>query len=322
VKRVLLIQVDGKLPNLALRKWGGFFKRRGYKVFYDECFVCPDIVKISCIFKWNAPKARGIAKLFLAMGCDVELGGVGINGKIRLPDEVEHGMPDYTGLDFSMGFTTRGCFRTCNFCDVWRYEGYIREHAPIDEFWHPAHNKIILFDNNFLGLPSYKDKLIFIRDYGLKLCLTQGYDARLITEEAASLIADIPHYNWKFTDKAIYTAWDRLQDEASVLKGIQNLINAGIKPRSIIPYILVGYNTSLEEDLYRFNKLRELGVYPFVMPYNNKPHPMRKWGQRPALFKSISFNKWHKNRKRSRKKGEASLIKGDFDSEISCVERV
>jgi len=293
--KVLLIQIDGKMHNLALRKWGGYFKRRGHEVFYNDGCSNPDVVKISCIFKWNAPKARGIARMFLSMGCDVEIGGYGVN-RTKLPNEVEHCMPDYEGLDFSMGFTTRGCFRKCPFCDVWKIEGNIHEHAPITEFWDPSHSKIILFDNNILGLPSWKQKLSFIRDHGLKLCMTQGYDARLITEETAGLIADIRHYNWKFTDKAVYTAWDRLQDEESVLRGIQHLIDAGIKPRHIIPYILVGFDTDLDEDLYRFNKLRELGVYPFVMPYNNKGHPMKRWGQRPPLFKNVPFHIWHQAR--------------------------
>lgn len=33
--RVLLRQVDGKMPNLALRKYGGYFKAGGHEVFYD-----------------------------------------------------------------------------------------------------------------------------------------------------------------------------------------------------------------------------------------------------------------------------------------------
>jgi hypothetical protein len=34
--------------------------------------------------------------------------------------------------------------------------------------------------------------------------------------------------------------------------------------------MLVGFNTSFEEDMYRFRKLRELKVDPFVMIYNQK----------------------------------------------------
>jgi len=34
--------------------------------------------------------------------------------------------------------------------------------------------------------------------------------------------------------------------------------------------MLVGFNTTFEEGLYRFNVLRELGADPFVMIYNNR----------------------------------------------------
>lgn len=291
--KALLIQVDGPIPNRALRCWGGYLKERGYEVFYNDGCPDPDLVKVSCIFEWNALRAREIAERF---SCPVEMGGYGIDKKAKLPLEVEHHMPDYEGLDFSMGFTTWGCFRRCEFCDTWKIEGGIRERAPIEEFWDPSHRKLILFDNNILGLLSWKRKLEFIRSQGLKLCVTQGYDARVITEESAKLIAEIPHYNWKFGDRAVYTAWDRLEDEEPVLRGIQHLIDAGVKPRHVIPYVLVGFNTNLEQDLYRFNKLREFGVYPFVMPYDNKGHPMKRWGQRPALFKTMPFEKWHQIR--------------------------
>lgn len=293
--RVLLIQ-DGKFPNLANRKWGGYFREKGYEVFYNDGCPDPDLVKISCTFEWNAPKMLGIAKMF---SCPVEIGGYGIDKRSRLPDEVEHHKPDYEGLDLLMGFTTRGCFRRCEFCDVWRIEGDIREHSPIEEFWDPSLKKMMLLDNNILGFPSYKQKLEFIRDQGLKLCVTQGYDARLIDGGVANLIASIPHYNWRFDDRAVYTAWDRLEDEERVIEGIQHLIDAGVKPRKVIPYLIVGFNTTLDQDLYRFEKLREMGVYPFVMPYNNKPHPMKRWGNRPALYKRMSFEEWHELRIRS-----------------------
>jgi hypothetical protein len=37
-------------------------------------------------------------------------------------------------------------------------------------------------------------------------------------------------------------------------------------------YILVGYNTSFEDDVYRCEKLRSLGVQPYVMRYQKAPN--------------------------------------------------
>jgi hypothetical protein len=39
-------------------------------------------------------------------------------------------------------------------------------------------------------------------------------------------------------------------------------------------YVLVGFNTTLVQDLYRIQKLIEFEVKPFVMIYNNKRDTM------------------------------------------------
>lgn len=41
-----------------------------------------------------------------------------------------------------------------------------------------------------------------------------------------------------------------------------------VKPYKHMCFMLVGFNTTFEEDMYRFRKLRELKVDPFVMIYN------------------------------------------------------
>ena len=287
--KILLVDVDSKIPNLALMKISAFHKRKGDEVYLNTILSKPDKVYVSCIFKKNAPKVLGVASL---VDCPVEFGGYGINDR-KLPDEIEHIMPDYDlyGIDYSMGFTSRGCSRRCEFCEVWRLEGPIRDHAPITEFLLPNHKKVLLLDNNFIMSPRWRENLQVIIDRKLKASICQGFDARLITREIAITIGENQHrfYDENFSNYAIYTAWDRLQDEEQVLRGIQLLLDAGINARYIRPFVLVGYNTTLEEDLYRFNKLRDMGVYPFVMPYNGRGHPLKRWGQRPALYKRVPF---------------------------------
>jgi len=299
---ILLVDVDSKMPNLALMKLSAWHKAKGDEVYLwrmqtEDCLSLPHMewnqIYVSCIFKKNAWVAEAIGSL-----PNTEIGGYGVSGT-SLPDEIEHLMPDYDlyGCDFSMGFTTRGCFRRCEFCDVWKNEGNFREHAPIEEFWNPKHEKIVFLDNVFNASKLMEEKLRFCKEHGLKVSIPQGFDARLVTKEQARVIARYwPYYSWKFNDTVLYTAWDRMEDEAQVLQGIRNLIEAGVPARRIMPYILVGYNTDLKADLYRFKKLRELGVYPFVMPYDNKPHPMKRWGNRPALFKRMTFEQWHELR--------------------------
>lgn len=41
-------------------------------------------------------------------------------------------------------------------------------------------------------------------------------------------------------------------------------------------YVLVGFNSTKEQDLFRLRTLKELGITPFVLPfrdYNNKREP-------------------------------------------------
>ena len=154
--KVRLIQVDGKWPNLALMKLSAFHKREGDQVAFD--LPDPDKVYISCIFQRNAAKARGMRTLF--PHADIEFGGAGLGSSI-LPEYIEHLMPDYALYDcrVSMGFTSRGCIRTCPWCNVWVREGYIRDHAPVQEFL--QHAKVILLDNPLINIDIiWKKKIL------------------------------------------------------------------------------------------------------------------------------------------------------------------
>jgi len=299
--KVLLWDVDSKIPNLTLMKLSTYHKDQGNEVvlkegseFGLESWEGFDVGFASVVFTWNADSLRRIRD---NLPFKLKIGGSGWSDE-TLPDEVEDLMPDYGlyGCDFSMGFTSRGCIRRCEFCDVPFKEGPIREHKSVEEFHRPDHDKVLLLDNNFLASPIWEDTVEYLIDNELKVSICQGLDARLIGRPTARKLKRL--YGWcgiydhKFNDRAIYTAWDRVEDEEEVLTGIRSLLDVGFKPRYIRPYVLVGYNTTLEEDLYRFRKLRELGTYPFVMPYNNQDHPMKRWGQRPALYKSCSFEEY------------------------------
>jgi hypothetical protein len=152
----------------------------------------------------------------------------------------------------------------------------------------------MLLDNNVLASPKFHENWSYVLKHYLKVCVTQGFDARLITEEFAELIAEAHCYDLKFVHRAVYTAWDNPRDREPVLTGIMRLLTAGVHPHSIIVYMLVSYNTSLEEDLSRFKALRELHVMPFLMPYNcNRNHPMLRYGQRPSIYTRMSFEKYN-----------------------------
>jgi hypothetical protein len=267
--KILLIQVDGKFPNLALMKIGAYHKVIGDKVGW--AFASPDKVYISCVFSQNLPHAKGIKEFY--PGAEVLIGGPALGYPHELPNKIEMIRPDYSlypDIDYSLGFTTRGCIRNCAFCVVPKIEGVFKQHKHPDIFHNPEFNKIVLLDNNFLASRFREVDLNWIQDQGLKVCFNQGLDARLVNEGIARVLADTDAYNFRFTDPQYYFAWDFIENEREIMRGLNYMIEAGVKPRYLTVFVLVGFNTTHEQDVYRFKTLDDMGIDPFIMKYNHR----------------------------------------------------
>ena len=306
--RVLLIHIDGEMPNLVLMKWSAFHKRKGNNVFLEKHAlfsqpIVPDEVYISCVFSWNAGDALGIAKMF---DCPVYIGGPGIDLTTELPDEVEHIMPDYDiyGIDYSIGFFSRGCIRKCPWCIVPEKEGWIRKHAPISEFWNPKHKKLILLDNNLLACSEWKEALEFIISHKLMVNFSQGLDIRLIDHDNANWLSKIHAFTRTFNTPMFHFAFDDVNYEDAVRKGVHILQEHGVKPYRQTFYILCAFNMKakdytwdyfLSHDYYRFQVLRELDINPYVMKYNDRQdipllNAFDRWvNSRPPIYKVSDF---------------------------------
>jgi len=264
---ILLIDADKKMPNLALMHISRFHKDKHDKVFLNKGNNFPDKVYISCVFARNKPNILGIAKMFR---CEVVLGGSGINLTTELPHEIEHLCPDYSlyGLHYSLGFTSRGCIRRCPWCVVPQKEGDIKDHAPLKEFL--RHRKVILLDNNFLASPKWLENLTLLIQHKIKVNFNQGLDIRLIDKENARLLAKTHYYDADFKDRRLYFAFDIPQIEDQVVEGIRILNEAGIPSKHLMFYLLTGFNTTTQEDLHRIEVLKNLGVLPYAMVYNDR----------------------------------------------------
>jgi len=83
--------------------------------------------------------------------------------------------------------------------------------------------------------------------------------------------------------------------ERAVWSGIDKLEQAGIKARNLMFYVLIGYNTTEEQDLYRIRSLDERGVVPYVMPYNKIKSQLARWVNR-RYYQFIEWDDFKKKR--------------------------
>lgn len=297
--RVLLMQIDGKVPNLALMKVATYHKAKGDEVnlvrgmAISSRLYVPDIVYISCIFSENRDIAIQMSKQF--PHSEVCVGGSGINLVTELPKEIEHLMPDYDlfNCDYSMGFTSRGCIRKCPFCIVPTKEGSIKAVADIYEFWNPDHKHLVILDNNILALPEHFRHIANqINDEGLTVDFNQGLDIRLVDESNARILATLR------LQPEIRFSWDDIKTEPQIRKGLEILKDAGIK--RAFWYVLVGYNSIIEDDLYRLNVLKSLGQRAYIMRYKRGEKiyaDMAAWANQPAFFAKTTFSEFQEMRR-------------------------
>ena len=98
--------------------------------------------------------------------------------------------------------------------------------------------------------------------------------------------------NLKGTFKQVTFAWDQIQDERVIKRGFKRCIDAGLKPYQMQFFVLVGYDTTPEEDMHRVMMLDSWGADPFVMAFDRSdPYQKRfqRWVNHKALFNKVKF---------------------------------
>ena len=291
--RVKLVQLDGSMMNLALAKLGTYHRMKGDQVSRE--MPDPDLIYYSAIFDWTAKKFRGQTPL----GAKAVFGGYPFNDA-HLPAEAEFCRPAYDlwAVDYSMGYTSRGCVRNCQFCIVPKKEGKIRNYQFIGDFHDPSHKKVILLDNNFFASPEWKRNLDYINQNGLRVSFCQGLDLRTMTEEIAGRLADTRSEGHTFSGRQYFFAWDNIIDEQKIRDGLVLLKRAGVKSDSVYVYVLVGFDSPFEDDLYRCQVLwNEYKVHPFVMRFDNhksdaRVNALSRWACRPACHRNHTWESY------------------------------
>ena len=247
-------------PNLALLKLSAYHKARGDEVYLNFPLNQPDITYASCVFTWNK-------KWLTKVPPDAIIGGSGIDASFfpqdELPPEVEHFMPDYSlypGVDFSLGFTSRGCPRRCPWCIVPQKEGGIRKAASIYEFWDRQHHRIVLLDNNILAAPNWRQTMEHLIAEGLEVDFTSGLDIRLLNEENIDYLKRVKAKELRF-------AFDDIAYERAVREGIELLLTNGLGSRKLSFYFLYGFPLIDQECVERVKILASYNVEVYPMAY-------------------------------------------------------
>jgi hypothetical protein len=307
-----LIDVDGRLPNMALMKISSYYKSLGEQVEFVREGSVYDKIYASAIFTMSKPICEKLQEKY---GGTIEIGGTGWDIEKCLPPEIDSCRPDYElytpemvyrkmrGImtrerkmekaiqicNAGIGFTSRGCIRKCPFCFVPKKEGRFRHDMEIRDIINPKSNVIILHDNNITADPDVIEKLHEIRDRGLIVDINQGCDVRLMTPEIAQALREVRHM------RSLHFAWDLMCYEKQVLEGIKVLLQY-IRPYKCMCFVLCGFNTTFEEDMYRVQRLKEMKIKPYIMKYNEKDDDPRlncfdRWVN-GNFYKKCSFEEY------------------------------
>ena len=282
-----LIDCDShNFPNCALMKIAGYHKAKGDNVemavplfgHYDICYASK-VFTFSENPNYNLYDYKELIK-----------GGTGYDIKGKLPEEIDKwNKPDYSiypQYEFSIQFYSRGCIRHCPFCLVHDKEGGIHSVEPME--LNPKGKWIEVLDNNFFANPEWREAVDHLRKCNQPVKF-HGVDVRIMDEEQAYALNSLRLKN------GVHIAWDLPQID---LTDRFEAMTKYIKAYKIVCYVLVGFNSTIEQDLYRLNTLKRMGITPFVQPYRdyeNKRRPTQyekdiaRWANNRWLFKSCDF---------------------------------
>lgn len=289
MRNVLLVDVDSKIPNLALMKISAYHKLRGDDVGFTNTDN-PDIVYASVVFSKNKHFVDGLK--FYYPESEIVIGGSGYDLNSKLKNEIEFIKPDYDlyPSTYSQGYTSRGCNRSCGFCIVPKKEGKFKTWQHPKEFYDERFDEMVFLDNNILlDKGWFKEVITFCIEHSLKIQFNQGLDLRLIDESDAGLLRNVRHCGM------VGFAWDSLELETIVLKKLKLLEEVGFNLRSEIQlFCYVDSDKDFDSGLYRANKLKQAGVNAFLMfnPNSKKTKritDLQRWCNRRWAFWGCDF---------------------------------
>ena len=291
-KKILLVEPDyyTRFPPLGLLKLASYHREKGDEIlklvrgqvdpYEHTLYDRPDLIYVTSLFTYSWRNVHEAVQYYKDRYPNVKLWLGGIYASIwpehaktsgadfvheGIFHEVEGYLPAYDLVDDwwngSILFSSRGCIRNCHYCAVPKIEGkHSRVLHTIRDLIYPKHSRVILFDNNILGAPNWREILDELYEIGLKVDFNQGLDARLINDEVAEKLS-------KLKMQFIRIAYDRQNMGKSVKNAIDKLSNYGISPRKIVCYMMYNFEDTPKDIFERIRKLLTWGAVAYPMRY-------------------------------------------------------
>ena len=232
--KIGLYNLEPKVVNTAMMQVSQYHKQKGDKVRVYNAFEKFDKVYAFSIFDFTD---KGYVKK------DMICGGTGFDIFSKLPKEIEECDYDwslYPKCNFSIVWFSRGCIRDCAFCVVRKKEGRI--HAVEPKNLNPSGEYINIQDNNFFSNPKWKEAIKRIIKWNLPVEFNSGIDVRIFNSDQGRALKRLKIH------KQLHIAWDNPKED--LRENIRDL-SKFIKPYKMMCYVLIGFKSSREEDLWR-----------------------------------------------------------------------
>jgi len=307
----LITRKGHHFPNLAIMKLSAYHKKQGDDVrLINFDMINPnnlftdhfDIVYVSKVFS-DTQTPEFINNLPF-----VKKGGSGFFYDLaeKLPNEIEHTKPDYELYDnkiiskyvpanrthyytkFSIGFTTRGCIRKCDFC-INKNEKTVYKHSDLAEFIDDTRPFIMLLDDNITAYKYFKDVFSQLNETNKPFVFKQGMDFRLLNREKMDMIFHSNYYSGLTKNigaRVFHFAFDNIKDKELIEKNLQICYNSRTYAFKMFFYVLCGFDRDYlyDESFYikdlsdlieRITILSKYYAYPYIMlheNYKNSPY--------------------------------------------------
>lgn len=305
MKRAMVVTVGAKKESLGAMKLAAWLGRDGYAV-EEATSINPmfdggrDLYCFSAVFSWQLPRLVEMARVAVAFGGDVWIGGPAVTMHARNAMYVwaQTGIKPSTGIDdrferepgqFPMVYFSRGCpaySPACGNCPVPKVEGNEFRYYP------EALPAKLLLDNNLSALPvDYQDFIIrryeeLWRGSG-KVDANSGFEPHTFDIGTLKRWERFPLAYWRL-------GYDDLAERDQALTMMRLLRANGHEGEKVKVYTLIG-NEPIEACHQRMREVIENGMHPWPqrlrpLDWLGGPLPCRHDWDEPTL---IAFQRFY-----------------------------